>query len=128
MVINFASMLAGFVAALAITTYGLLSIMTHGRGLDFAPYTALVFGTAVSAMVCAAVVRLGVLVLLARVFRSAGALEWCCPTECTSLGNWMGCAWKFNGADGWQEGLRVFGVGVAIRGTLGQGGAQLRAA
>lgn len=70
-------------------------------GLGLSIVTQLVF--------CAACIRL---------FRGPLTVAWASPTQVATFREWMYTSWRFRSNAGVQEGIRVLGVELAMRGTL----------
>lgn len=117
---NLVSFTAGFVASVPVLSAGVVYLMERIDGMDALALMLAVGAISTLALLCGVGVRTCVLALLASIARGPDALDWCTPSECVSFAAWLGCTWGFPGKDGWQEGLRVCGLGIALRGTHGQ--------
>ena len=117
---NIASFLAGFVASVPVLSAGLVCLMERIETLDTLELFLWVAVISGLTLLGGVLVRTCVLALLACIARGPDALDWCAPGECVSFATWLGCTWGFPGKDGWQEGVRVCGLGIALRGTHGQ--------
>lgn len=115
--INAISILIGGVCGLytLVTTLGMI---LNGKGLGNSEFavTALLLVVSMGAIAVFIVARLLSLALLTFLVRGTVALEWARPSECVSFDSWLMCSWNFAGRNGRQEGLRVFGLGIALQG------------
>jgi hypothetical protein len=116
-VINAISMLFGGIAGV----YTLISMLTAvlnakdlGEG-EFRVITILV-AVALTTIAIAVVVRMVSLALMVFATRGPKALDWAWPSECVSKESWLACSWNFAGRNGRQEGMRFFGLGIALKG------------
>lgn len=115
--INAISILIGGACGL-YTLMNLLAMILNGRYIgnsEFAVITVLV-AIALATVAVSAIARLLSLTLLTFVTRGTVALEWVRPSECVSFDSWLMRSWNFVGRNGRQEGLRFFGLGVALQG------------
>ena len=119
-IFNLISFAAGFVASVPVLSAGLVYLMGCLDRLDSMHLMLSVAIISALTLLGGVVVRTCVLALLAYIARGPVALDWCAPSECVSFAGWLGCSWGFAGKGGWQEGVRVCGLGIALRGTHGQ--------
>lgn len=117
---NLVSFTAGFVASVPVLSAGLVYLMERIDGMDSLALMLAVGAISTLVLLCGVGVRTCVLAFLAYIARGPMALDWCAPRECASFAGWLGCSWGFVGKDGWQEGIRVCGLGIALRGTHGE--------
>lgn len=118
-ILDKASVASGFVAGVAVLTPGLLYLMRHMFAMEFWPLAGVEFGISALSLLASLTVRTLSLAAMVRLARGREALEWCAPSECATFAGWLGSSWGFPGAGGWQEGIRVFGLGIALSGTHG---------
>lgn len=100
------------------TLMTMLGLILNGKGLgnsEFAAMSTLV-GIALATVAAFFVARLLSLAMLTYLTRGTVAIEWARPSECVSLDSWLMRSWNFAGRNGRQEGLRVFGLGIALQG------------
>jgi hypothetical protein len=119
-ILNFLSFACGYVATGFGLTPGLMYLIRNLGGLEFLPLAGVVVGMTAIALLVGLVVRTLSLAAMVYLARGRAALEWCMPGECATFATWFGCSWGFAGKDGWQEGIRVCGLGIALCGTHGQ--------
>ena len=74
----------------------------------------LVFGGVLVATVLHALI----LALAVLVMRGRQYVAFVSPKRCTTFGTWLVCDWHFFGKGGMQEGMRFFGLEMAILGQL----------
>ena len=118
-IFNFISMALGFIASTVFLTPGMAYLIQHLGGLDFFPLAGVVLAISTASLLAGVAVRTLTLALMVYAARGPVALDWCAPGECATFATWLGCSWGFFGAGGWQEGIRVCGLGIALRGTHG---------
>jgi len=118
-ILNFLSFACGYIAAGFSLTPGLMYLIQHLGGLEFVSLAGVVVGITAVALLVGVFVRTLSLAAMVYLARGRAALEWCAPGECATFATWFGCSWGFPGAGGWQEGIRVLGLGIALRGTHG---------
>jgi hypothetical protein len=76
-------------------------------------------GLTVTTLLVGFVVRHLALALLVVLQRGTAALDWCRPAECTDFGSWCAHSWDFFGKGGRHQGVRCFGLELALKGNLG---------
>lgn len=118
-ILNCVSFCLGAVASAVVLTPGLVYLMQHLGGLDFLPLAGVVLAISTASLLAGVAIRTLTLALMVCAARGPAALDWAAPSECATFATWLGCSWGFFGASGWQEGIRVCGLGVALQGTHG---------
>lgn len=117
----FISILAGIIGAIAVL--GNLMVITantmhqHVETLTTGTLLSYVTVNAVCALAAGIAVGLVTLFLQVRVFRGNRAVGFARPSECTSLSTWAFTEWRHYGR-GYQVGLRVLGVEIALKGEI----------
>jgi len=117
----FISILAGIIGAIAVL--GNLLVITakemqqHAETLTTGALLGYVTANAMCAMVAGTAIGLVTLCLLVRVFRGNSAVGFARPSECTSLSTWAFTEWHHYGR-GYQVGLRVLGIEIALKGEI----------
>lgn len=118
-IFNVASCSLGFAACVPVLAAGLVILMSQLARLTSGSLLALVFSISAVALMTGVLVRALSLAAMVYLARGRGALEWCAPSECATFATWLGCSWSFPGAGGWQAGIRILGLGIALCGTHG---------
>jgi hypothetical protein len=121
-ILDFISVACGFVATGLSLTPGLMYLIRNLSGLEFYPLAGFVVAISAAALMVGVLVRTLTLAAMVGLARGRAALEWCAPGECATFATWFGCSWSFPGASGWQAGIRVLGLGIALTGTHGSEG------
>jgi len=117
---NGISLAAGFIAMISVLCFNLTTLLHRPDITSGSLLLALVLVSCGLSVALGALVRALCLLALVYVRRGPAAVEWCSPADCTSFTHWVCCSWSFPGAGGRQEGLRVCGLGIALKGTHGQ--------
>jgi hypothetical protein len=118
-ILNLVSFACGYAAATGVLTPVLIYIIFYLHEMGAVAYIGLMFGSCAAAILAGLIVRALSLAAMVYLTRGREALEWCPPSECATFSGWLGCEWGFPGARGWQEGIRLFGLGIALSGTHG---------
>lgn len=112
---------AGFAVMVALTALGILYIFTHLYQPTVGALGSVEFFGAAAILAAGVLARTAVLAVLVYWTRGRSAIEWCSPSACRSIADWLGSSWCFAGAGGRQQGMRVLGLGIALYGDHGQG-------
>jgi len=109
----------GFIAAMLVMVLTLVFLIRFGSmSIRSNHLMAYLISCSVLAVIAMGLIQAITLATFVALLRGTSTVSWVWPTECSSVSRWFHYSWSFASPYGYQEGQRLLGLEMAVKGQL----------